>query len=136
MFLLQSIQVAALWRYRKLPCNGAPFVYQCSELVSSEGEEETNVCNYCVELLNGLGLRWGPTHTEIMCTSDGPRLIEVNAGRFHAQHFYPIVRSCLGYDALSTTLDGFFNPEAFDLIPDRPDNLISRGLILHLINSR
>ena len=131
-----EIKVVALWRYRKLPFNGAPFVYQCSELVSADGEYEAGVCDYCVDVLQALGVRWGPTHTEIMCTADGPRLIEVNAGRFHAQHFYPIVRGCLGYDALACTLDSFFNPEAFDAIPDRPDALAAHGLILHLINSR
>jgi biotin carboxylase len=130
------IKVAALWRYRKLPANGAPFVYQCSELVAAEGAEAEAVCDYCVELLQALGLRWGPTHTEIKATPDGPRLIEVNAGRFHAQHFQPIVRRCLGYDALAATLDGFFAPGAFDMLPDRPDRLMSHGLILHLINSR
>ena len=130
------IKVAALWRYRKLPANGAPFVYQCSELVAAEGAEAEAVCDYCVELLQALGLRWGPTHTEIKATPDGPRLIEVNAGRFHAQHFQPIVRRCLGYDALAATLDGFFAPGAFDLLPDRPDRLLSHGLILHLINAR
>ena len=37
------------------------------------------------------------------------RLIEVNA-RFHAQHFYPLARACLGYDALTATMDSYFNP--------------------------
>ena len=104
-------KVVALWRYRKIPFNGAPFVDQCTELVPCDGEEERVVCDYCVELLrDALGVRFGPTHTEIMATADGdgPRLIEVNA-RFHAQHFRPIVRACLGYDALETTMDAYFD---------------------------
>ena len=36
------------------------------------------------------------------------RLIEVNA-RFHAQHFYPLCRACLGYDALTATMDSYFD---------------------------
>ena len=132
-------------------------------------------------MLKALGVKWGPTHTEIMATADGPRcflhilqicanfrynnhysaivfycftpivlfiyfsaglfvpatdayiadilifslstffsyfsffpvmirrLIEVNA-RFHAANTYPLVRSCLGYDSLTATMDSYFNP--------------------------
>jgi hypothetical protein len=52
--------------------------------------------------------RWGPTHTEIRHTSDGPRLIEINA-RWHAQNFIPLVRACLGYDAVHSALDAYFD---------------------------
>ena len=48
-------------------------------------------------------------YTEIMLTSEGPRAVEVN-GRWHAQHFYPIVQASLGYDALTATVDAAFFP--------------------------
>lgn len=51
-----DIKVSALWRYKKLAANGAPFVYQCSELVSAFGEEERAVCNYCIEVLKAQGI--------------------------------------------------------------------------------
>lgn len=66
-------------------------------------------------------------------TKDGPRLIEVN-GRWHAQHFKPIVDAALGYDALLSTVDAFFFPDKFDALPDRPDKLRSEGVIMHLIS--
>ena len=40
---LYFFQVLALWKYRKLPVNGAPFVYECTELVASGSEEENSV---------------------------------------------------------------------------------------------
>ena len=112
-----QIKVIALWKYAKFPANGAPFVYQCSELVSADGVIEAAVCDYCVEVLKAQRLRWGPTHTEIKYTttnsssssSSGPRLMEINA-RWHAQDFVPITRRCLGgRDAVAATLDSFFD---------------------------
>lgn len=97
-----------MWKYRKFAANNAPFVYQCSELVPIDSEREREVCDYCVEMLKAQDLKWGPTHTEIKYTSDGPRLIEIN-GRWHAQHFVPITRACLGNDAIITTLDGYYD---------------------------
>lgn len=52
-----EIKVVALWRYKKFPANGAPFVYQCSELISSAGPEEAEVCDYCVSILKAQGLK-------------------------------------------------------------------------------
>ena len=43
------------------------------------------------------------------------RLIEVNA-RFHAQHFYPLARTCLGYDALTATMDSYFDPRKYSAL--------------------
>lgn len=59
--------------------NGAPFVYQCSELVPIVGEPERKVCDYCVAVLKAQGQKWGPAHTEVMFTTRGPILIEINA---------------------------------------------------------
>jgi biotin carboxylase len=104
-----DIKIVALWKYHKLSKNGAPFVYQCSELIPVCSKEEHDVCDYCISVLKAQDLKWGPTHTEIRSTSKGPRLIEINA-RWHAQNFIPIVRRALGYDAVTATLDAFFEP--------------------------
>jgi hypothetical protein len=104
-----EIKVVALWKYTKKEANGAPFVYQCTELVSAEGEDERAVCDYCVSALQALDLRWGPAHTEVRLTAAGPRLVEVNA-RWHGQNFVPITRRCLGTDAITATLDAYFKP--------------------------
>jgi biotin carboxylase len=60
-----DIKVVALWRYKKLPANGAPFVYQCTELCSMITDEGRLVCEYCIGALKAQGLKWGPTHTEV-----------------------------------------------------------------------
>lgn len=128
-----KIKVVALWKYHKLPMNGAPFVYQCSQLIACQSEEEHAVCDYCIDVLKAQDLKWGPTHTEIRHTIDGPRLIEINA-RWHAQNFVPIVRQALGYDAVTSTLDAYFDKDKFNTIPDRPLVLMGAGRILHLIS--
>jgi len=137
-----NIKVVALWRYKKLPANGAPFVYQCTELIDTSSIEAQEVMNYCLSVLKAQNLKWGPTHTEIkrisssFSPSDGStrcRLIEINA-RWHAAQFQPVTKACLGYDALEATMDSFFNPSAFASLPSRPKDLQGGGLILHLIS--
>lgn len=99
----------AVWKYRKVATNGAPFVYQCTELVNSADPVVQEVSDYCVNVLRAQNLRWGPAHTEIRYTPEGPKLMEVNA-RWHAQNFVPIAKRCLGVDAVTATMDSFFDP--------------------------
>lgn len=148
----------ALWKYAKLSTNNAPFVYQCSELIDVDGEEAVEVCNFCLKALEKLGMRWGPSHTEIKYSSKGPRLIEVNA-RWHGQNFVSICKNCIGYDAITLSLDCYYNPSKsvnpfktcqhlifflffleilgrFEEIPRIPSKTKAYGRIVHLICSK
>ena len=89
-------KAVALWRYQKGAANGAPFVYFCDELRPMAGEAECQIVQYALGALDALGWRWGPAHTELKMTEDGPRLIEVNAGRFNGIDFKSIVDVCVG----------------------------------------
>jgi biotin carboxylase len=75
-------KVLAVWKYSKVSVNDAPFVYQCTELLSysnpEEEEEVGTVSEYVVKALQAVNLRYGPSHTELKKTTNGLRLIEIN----------------------------------------------------------
>ena len=64
-----------------MQANEAPFVYQCTELIENDDDVTNAIVDYCIDAIRAIGLKWGPTHTEIKMTSDGPRLIEINCRR-------------------------------------------------------
>ena len=100
-------KVAALWRYDKRPVNGASFVYHGTELIEANESEIGNIiCEYAMKVLNSLGLKWGTTHTEVIMTCDGPRLVEVNC-RQHNMDFAPLTMACIGYNSLDMMLDSY-----------------------------
>jgi hypothetical protein len=132
-------KVAAVWRYDKRPANGRSFVYHATELVDAQ----ESICEYALQALNVLGIRWGMTHTEIILTKDGCRLVEVNC-RQHNMDFSPLTMACIGYNALDMLLaallgDGPCLPGSEDLrlewslLPDRPV-LRAHGAMVHLVN--
>ena len=113
-------RVAALWKYEKIKANGSPFIYQCSELVDVENSNvrdsqvRRKVVNYAVKALQAQGLRYGPCHIEVKVhpRTEEPRLMEINA-RWHAQPFLPIVEKTMDVDALTLTMESFFDRQKF-----------------------
>jgi len=141
-------KVAALWRYDKRPANGAPFCYYATELIdATKSEIGRAVCEYAKSCLSALDYKWGLTHNEIIVTSEGPRLVEVNC-RQHNMDFAPITMACIGYNAFDMLLAAYLGgepPETYppgsehlrldwDNLPDLP-SLRLFGAMVHLVNS-
>ncbi len=68
-----------LMRYQKTSVGDRRTAFDHVEFVASEGEALAEVFAYTRRALDALGVRWGASHTEIMLTADGPRLIESSA---------------------------------------------------------
>eukprot|EP00929_Paragymnodinium_shiwhaense_P040048 TRINITY_DN2093_c0_g1_i1.p1 TRINITY_DN2093_c0_g1~~TRINITY_DN2093_c0_g1_i1.p1 ORF type:complete len:515 (-),score=112.79 TRINITY_DN2093_c0_g1_i1:287-1831(-) len=75
----------AVWVYTKR--RGTPWSPTCiisegNRLLPAKGEVQDVIVDYVFRVLDAVGLQWGPCHAEVMLTSRGPILVEVNA-RMH-----------------------------------------------------
>ena len=114
-------KVVALWRYEKGSANGAPFVYLSAELLSSSGADEAEaLMDYACDCLDALKWRWGPAHIEVRYTPDGPKLIEVNAGRCNGLDFKLLADLAYGYNQFFATVAAWLAPDEFAALPSRP----------------
>lgn len=116
-------KAVALWKYSKGERNGAPFVYDYDELYPCRGPAEQALVTYAFDTLDALGWRWGPAHVELMYTADGPRLIEVNAGRLNGCDGHGgmlLVQACGGTAQHEAFLDALFDETAWDALPIYP----------------
>lgn len=68
-------RVAEVWRSAKTLVGSAP-VYDYTELVTADQPGVGPVIDYVRSVLDALDIRWGPAHTEVIVTTDGPRLVE------------------------------------------------------------
>jgi biotin carboxylase len=68
--------IAHLIKYKKRKVANRETVYDYVELVDANLPIFQELIEYTKDVLNTTGVLWGPTHTEIMLTSKGPRLIE------------------------------------------------------------
>merc|ERR1711972_478524 len=67
-----------VWEYDKRPTNGAAFVYYGMIPVDSNTELAKLLIGYIEGVLDALKLDNGPTHGEVMMTSDGPCLTRIS----------------------------------------------------------
>jgi hypothetical protein len=156
-----ELKIVAIWKYDKRPANGAPFVYYATKLFDdndddgSSGEDPT-ICSalyaHLKSCLEALDIRWGITHSEVIVTPDGPRLVEVNC-RQHNMNFLHLTMGGIGYNSYDVLLAAFFgrngndvtaenvpinsdkNRLEWDLIPDIPTTRMSAAMV-HLVNSK
>ena len=71
-------RVTDIWRCHKTAANGSSFVYQKIELLPSSAAGLTEMIDYTLRMLDAFGVKEGPAHNEVMMTSAGPVLIEIN----------------------------------------------------------
>jgi hypothetical protein len=99
--------VAECWRDNKRRV-GAAFVYDYEELLDPRGEQQDRVIPYVHSVLDALGVRYGPAHTEVMLTDTGPVLVECGA-RMHGSIRDDIIDRCTA-SHVTVTVDAYLDP--------------------------
>lgn len=72
-------RVTDMWRLQKRRVDGAGFIYDYDQLMPRTGADQNALVDYVRHVLDAIGVEYGPAHTEVMLTGDGPVLIEVGA---------------------------------------------------------
>jgi len=97
----------SIWVYNKLkglPWNPHAIMPDQCMLLPATGEKQNQLVDYVFQVLDAVGLKYGPCHTEIMFTQRGPVLVEVNA-RLHGLQGPRIIEMCTGISKATYAAD-------------------------------
>ncbi|WP_328915052.1 ATP-grasp domain-containing protein [Streptomyces sp. NBC_00223] len=97
---------------RHLNVNGVRDLLGGSHLLPRRGPEQDQLVEYVSAVLDALGIRNGPAHTEVKLTEDGPRLIET-ASRICGADLPVLVDAAIGASQLAWTVDAYTDPTGF-----------------------
>merc|ERR1711920_1186647 len=126
-----------VWVYDKRPTNGAAFVYYGMIPVAADSEIAKLLITYTKGVLDALKLHNGPTHGEVMMTSDGPCLVEMNC-RSHGWDgsWVPLAKMLTGgYAQPDVAMDSHVDAEAFAKIPEvMPSPFMASGQAVMLVS--
>eukprot|EP00667_Euglena_gracilis_P005772 EG_transcript_5811 len=99
--------VVAIWQYTKR--HGTPWSPTCiicehNDLLPSAGPVQDRLAAYISAVLDAVGLRYGPCHSEVMLTPRGPILVEVNA-RLHGLQGSELIGAATGTSKAAAAVD-------------------------------
>src|SRR5215475_3068275 len=97
---------------RHLNVNGVRDLLGGSHLLPRHGTEQDQLVAYTCGVLDALGVRNGPAHTELKLTADGPRLVET-AARICGADLPVLVDAAIGESQLAWTVDAYVEPGRF-----------------------
>ncbi|MGE5282763.1 MAG: ATP-grasp domain-containing protein [Chloroflexota bacterium] len=123
--------VAEVWRDNKLR-RGANFIYDYEELLPRHGEQQDQVVPYVEAVLDALGIRYGPAHTEVMLTATGPVLVE-SAARMHGSVPDDVVDRCTP-SPQALTAEAYLDPGSVARRAQRPYELAAGAYCVMLIS--
>ncbi|MEU9119081.1 ATP-grasp domain-containing protein [Streptomyces sp. NPDC048506] len=100
-----------VWQYRK-QLIGTHNIYD-QETIRAEHESPVpEVIAYTNEVLDALGIRFGPSHAEVIVTADGPTLVEVGA-RLSGNMHPAFHDQCVGGNQADLTALAYVRPQEF-----------------------
>jgi hypothetical protein len=123
--------VSEVWRDNKLRAD-ANFIYDYEELLPRHGEQQDQVVPYVESVLDALGIRYGPAHTEVMLTETGPVLVESGA-RMHGSVPDEIVDRCTPSHQ-TLTAEAYLDPHSVARRAQQPYELAAGAYCVMLIS--
>lgn len=105
-------RVTDIWEQQHLHFNGVRDLLGGSRLLAAGAQEHDRLTPYVFAVLDALGIRNGPAHTEVRLTPDGPCLIEVGA-RLSGADIPVLVGKAIGTGQLELTADVYVDPGRF-----------------------
>jgi glutathione synthase/RimK-type ligase-like ATP-grasp enzyme len=66
------------WKYKKERVLGYGTIYDRCMYISPDEKEYDDIVEYVFRCLDAIGIQYGPVHAEVIRTSEGPVLVEVN----------------------------------------------------------
>jgi biotin carboxylase len=123
--------VSEVWRDTKRRIQGN-LAYDFEELLDCHGEQQDQVVPYVHQVLDALGIRFGPAHTEVMLTADGPVLVESGA-RLHGSIRDDVIDRCTP-SHVTVTVEAYLDPRTVLERAARPYELAAASRCVMLIS--
>ena len=114
--------------YDKLQMNGSN-IYNYMETVNRLDVGDSAIVRYAYDVLDAIGIQYGPVHGEYMVDEKGPVLIEVNCRPMGAGQTRQYLEKIFGQHETDSALDAYLDPVKFEqerLKPYRPQR---KGMI-------
>lgn len=99
-------------RYKKIRSRDDKLVYRHSAFLPPDQDQHAELIDYAKRVAAALHIEYGAAHIEIIASSRGPVLVEVNT-RMHGGDAVVVLRDYARFTQLELAVDSFIDPAAF-----------------------
>ena len=114
--------------YDKLQMNGSN-IYNYMETVTRLDVGESALVRYAYDVLDAIGIQYGPVHGEYMVDEKGPVLIEINCRPMGAGQTRQFLEKIYGQHETDSALDSYLDPVKFEQERLKPYRPMRKGVI-------
>ncbi len=114
--------------YDKLQMNGSN-IYNYGEAMTHLDVGESALVRYAYDVLDAIGIQYGPVHGEYMVDEKGPVLIEVNCRPMGAGQTRQFLEKIFGQHETDSALDSYLDPGKFEQERLKPYRPLRKGVI-------
>ncbi len=121
-------RLVSMWVYDKIQMNGSN-IYNYAESINHLDIGHSALIRYAFDVLDAIGLQYGPVHGEYMVDEKGPVLIEVNCRPMGAGLERHFVEKVFGKHETDCALDTYLDPVKFERDRHAPYRPLRKGVI-------
>ena len=122
-------RVTTIWKYNKITTPEGDQVCDSARTINELGIGEAELVEYAYDVVDAIGIKYGPVHGEYMIDDDGPVLIEVNCRPSGPNMDAEYIDRISGQHETDSILDSYLNPENFYYERNKGYNLFAYGII-------
>ena len=121
-------RLVSMWAYDKIHMNGSN-IYNYAESINRLDIGHSALVRYAYDVLDAIGLQYGPVHGEYMVDEKGPVLIEVNCRPMGAGMERHFIEKIFGTHETDCALDAYLDPVKFNRDRIAPYRPLRKGVI-------
>ena len=129
-------RVASIWQYDKVKMANGTNAYNYAQTVNRLDVGHSRLVSYAFDVLDAIGIKYGPVHGEFMIDEHGPVLIEVNCRPMGGGMSRKFVEQLFGHHETDCALDAYLNPDKFEEEMNKPYRPLRKGAMKFFILPR
>jgi len=106
-------KLCELWNYTRYSRPYGRQIYDVAKVVNFDVEKHEAVVNYAINVIEALGIQYGPAHVEIIKNEEGCFLIEIGARLMGANLPFSLLAKCITTPQAFYTIMAYANPAEF-----------------------
>ena len=129
-------RMVSMWQYDKVKMANGTNAYNYSQTVNRLDIGHSRMINYAFDVLEAIGIQYGPVHGEYMIDEKGPVLIEVNCRPMGGGMDRKFLEKIYGHHETDCALDSYLDPAKFEEDMNKPYRPLRKGAMKTFILPR